>query len=102
MRRVGAGGGRRKRACPVGGGALGREDGPRGGLPPVELREHLVGRGAAPRAVALDLPVAAELLGRNDRGVNAVLPAGRVETPPQNKQEAAVVVDYGETDCAVL
>ncbi len=34
------------------------------GLAPVELGEHLVGRVAAARAVALHLPVAAKLLGR--------------------------------------
>ena len=34
------------------------------GLAAVELREHLVGRVPAPRAVALHLPVAPQLLGR--------------------------------------
>ena len=34
------------------------------GLAAVELGEHLVGRVAAPRAVALHLPVAAQLLRR--------------------------------------
>ena len=36
------------------------------GLAPVELGEHLVGRVAAARAVALHLPLAAELLGRRE------------------------------------
>ena len=34
------------------------------GLPPVELVEHLIGRVAATRAVALDLPLAAQILRR--------------------------------------
>ena len=36
------------------------------GLAPVELGEHLVGRVAAARAVALHLPLAAQLLGRGE------------------------------------
>ena len=39
-------------------------------LAPVELREHLIGRVAAPRAVALHLPVAPQLLRRVEVDAN--------------------------------
>ena len=50
----------------------GRMKASRVGLAAVELLEHLVGRVAAPRAVALDLPAAAQVLGRGEEDAHVV------------------------------
>ena len=51
---------------------LGADEGRRVVLAPVELGQHLVGGVAAPRAVALDLPAAAEVLGRGQEDAHVV------------------------------
>ena len=52
--------------------ALGADERLGVGLAPVELGEHLVGRVAAARAVALHLPAAAQLLGRRQEHADVV------------------------------
>ncbi len=84
--------------------ALGTDVALRVGLAPVELGEHLVGRVAAPRAVALHLPVAAQLLGRIevDAHVEVVGELAVVEAEqPLGDDEAARLEVDGRAEGAV-
>ena len=60
------------------------------------------GRGA-PRSTSSAFSfIATSSLRRQVGGLDAVLPAGGVEAPREHAEEAAVVVDHGKTDCAVV
>ena len=92
-------------ADPLGDGrALGADDHPEVGEHPADALEELPAERPEHRDVDQDRVELHrhQLLGRHVRGVDAVLPAGGVEAPPEHVQEAAVVVDYGETDCPML
>ena len=64
--------GRPERDEHVGVATLGADERFRIGLAPVELGQYLVGRVAAARAVALDLPPAPQLLGRVEEHAHVV------------------------------
>ena len=75
------------------------------GLAPVELGEHLVGRVAAARAVALHLPLAAQLLRRREVDAHVVEPAevlGVVAEQAVDDRELLRLDPHGRAEGAVV